>query len=468
MIQIPDRSWQDMGLLPPQTIRAFKGVNTLDKFSIDPSFATRMSNLTGGSAFPALKTRQGTTLVGAALPARVTGLSLWQDKELHAIAGGTWYRFTGGTWNSLVTGLSTTATAYFVNFKGDLPQISLLMTNGVDAARYYNGTTVQTLNGIPAGVNFIDQHDGRVFAVKGNTVSHSALRKAQDWTALDDSGQFEVETENGELINGIKAGTRHLMIFKPSSFHELWGTSPLNFQLQTISTDIGLLNNNAIAVVQGTPYWADSKAVYSYGGSIPRKDFSTPIKGYIDGMNLQQTSKVSAGASGNSFYLSIPYGTATEPDTVLEYDTIFQVWYVYKNMSPTVFCDYDNVLHFGDTAGNIFNITGTTDNGAAIPFEWVSPPIGSGALSQRAQWYRLWYVCDVPAGSTLNLYLSKEAEGEDWTLVKTIVGSDLQTGRVIIPLNSVANANWVRVRVSGSGPVQISELDYQRRELPMM
>lgn len=469
-VQLPDSQWQDMGLLAPQVIQQFKGINLLDKFSVDPSYATRMSNLTGGSQFPGLQLRPGTVAVGTTLPARIMGLALWKETELHVISNGVWYRFTGGTWNSIATGLSTTAKPSFTNFQGNLPAISLFMVNGVDAPRYYDGATVQNMTGLPAGVNFsfIDQHDNRMYGATGNTVYHTAIRK-QDWTTVDEAGSFVIETDNGETINGIKAGSRHLMIFKPSSFHELWGSGPLSYSVQTISTEIGLLNNNAIASVNGIPYWADSKSVYNYGGSIPRKDFALPIESYIKRINPAQRSKVCAGASGNTFYLSIPLDTAVEPDTLLEYDTVFQVWYVQKNHTPLMFADLDDTLHWGDTSGRVLKYTAaTTDVGAAIPWEWVSPPIGSGAYSQRSQWYRMWYVVDVPAGSTMRIHLSAQAEGETWTLVKTVTGSNLQSGRVIFPLKTVATANWVRVRIEGTGPIKITELDYQRRELPMV
>jgi hypothetical protein len=459
-----DQPWQDMGLLTPTTIRAFKGANTLDPFSIDPSFATRMKNLTGDGT--SMTVRPGTTTIGSALPTAIQGIGLWKDSEIHAIAGGVWYKLQGTTWVSMKTGLSTTAKMSFCNFKGDLSQISLIAANG-SGSFYYDGTAVQTLGGIPAGANFVDQHDNRVYAAKENSVLFSALRKSQDWTTVDEAGEIVIETDDGELINGIKGGHRHLMVFKQSSFLELWGTGPLNYTLQTISKDIGLLNNSAIATVEGTPFWADANAIYNYGGSVPRKDFSLPVKGYMDDMNKLQTAKVCAGANKNSFYLAIPSSSATDPDTILEYDTIFQVWYVWRDISPLAIFDFQNTLHMGDAGGRILKFGGTLDNNAAINWEWVSPPIGSGSYAQRSQWYRMWYVLDVPAGSTANFYLSNEAQGENWTLVKSIVGANLQSGRIIIPLDTVANANWVRVRVTGNGPVTINEFDYQRRSLPM-
>jgi hypothetical protein len=466
-INVPERNWAPMGVLSPQSIRQFKGENTLDAFSIEKTYGTRAQNVTG-SEFPGMSTRPGNTAVGTVRSGRILGLGVWKDNELHAIANGTWSRYTSGAWSDIATGLNTSAPWSFCNFQGNLAGINLLAANGVDPIKRWDGTSVSSLTDAPSNGNYIDQHDNRVYAAEGNTVHFSALRKADDWTTVDDAGTIVVETNNGETINGMKAGSRHLMVFKPSSIHELWGTGPLNYQMTTVASDIGLLSNQCVTVIQGIPHWMDTNGIYRYGGSRPTKDFSLPVKAYIDGLNKNVKEKACAGTDGKNLYVGIPYDTATDPDTILEYNNDFQLWTVWKSLSPLHFAQMSGNWYFGDTAGYVRQIGGTTDNGTAITYDWVSAPFGGGSLAQKLQWYRMWYVCDVPAGSTMNVYLSPSAEGDsDWVLVKAIAANDLQSGRVIIPVDTVANANWVRVRLTGTGPMKVTELDYQLRELPM-
>ena len=472
-IDIPNRELQSIGVQPPQSLRMFKGVSTLDPLSMDKSYSPQLKNLSG-SGFPGLQTRPGYTALGAALTGRILGLGVWKDQQLHAAANGVWSKWNGTTWDTLGSSLNTSAMWSFCNFQGNFADINLLGANGVNAVKKWDGTTLTDLSGAPAEAKYIDQHDNRVYVAKKNagtnnynTVAFSALRKATDWTTLDDAGEIVVETDNGEEINGLKAGNRHLLIFKPSSVHELWGTNPLNYQRETVATDIGLLSNQCAVVIQGTVYWMDRNSAYLYGGARPRKDFALPVKGYYDNMNPAALSKASAGTDGTNLYLSIP-STGTEADTVLEYDTQYQVWYVWKDLTPTLFANMAGDWYLGDSLGRVLKMGGSTDNGAVINYEWVSSPFGGGSLAQRLQWYRMWYVADVPAGSSMNVYLSKSAEGDvDWTLVKSVSANELQSGRIIIPINTVANANWVRVKFAGSGPMKITEFDYQQRELPM-
>lgn len=463
-VKMLDSQWQTLGVLSPQMIRKFTGENTLDRFSIENSYATKTKNFTG-DGFPSLSVRPGYTQMGNAFGAAVKGIGIWKNSEIHVIAGGSWHKWNGSSWVSLSSGFNSSDMS-FCNFQGDLTGINLLAVNGSQYRRY-DGSTVQNLNNVPAGATYIDEHDNRVYTVVGNKLHYSAFRKSQDWTTLDDAGEAVVETNNGESINGIKAGNRHIMVFKPNSTHELWGNGPFDYKMDTIATDVGLLSNKCVTVLAGTPYWMDLKGIYSYGGSRPRSDFSKPMKVYIEGVNKAQKAKASAGSDGKThLYFSFPFGSATEPDTTLEYDTLYGTWYVWKDMQPSFYATMGGEWYTAN-GSVVRKMGGTTDNGAAIQFEWVSAPFSSGSRAAKLQWYRMWYVADVPAGSSLTVSLSPDAVGETWTVVKQITANNLQTGRVIIPVDTVANSNWVRVRFTGSGAVKIREFDYQQRELPM-
>lgn len=405
---------------------------------------------------------------------KATGLGVYNDAEIHMVAGGVWSKF--GT-ETLATGLNTEAEWRFCNFQGNFPQLNLLAVNGIDVPRKYNGSTVSTWANVPSGgMKYIDAHDRRIYGVIGNFVHYSSLNKAEDWVDPDvyvGAGAMSVDTPDGEDINGIAAGNRHLMVFKPSSFHELWGTAPYNYQMETIATDIGLLNQKCVTVMGDMPFWMDRNGVYQYGGSRPR-DISLPVKDYIRAINPALSRYASAGSDGSHLYFSIPTSASPYPDMTLEYHKDFQIWTVWRDVSPLAYANYANGMYFanynsGSNTTTIATKGGTTDFGNAIAWEWVSPPFGGGSLAQKLRWYRLWYVADVPVGSTLNVYVSPSAEGDtDWKLVKAVNGaSGKQTARVIVPIDQLANANWLRVRFTGTGPATVHELDYQQREMPM-
>ena len=167
--------------------------------------------------------------------------------------------------------------------------------------------------------------------------------------------------------------------------------------------------------------------------------------------------------------MTLPIGASTDPTVTLEYDPEFSgVWYVWEDFSPLNFANAAGELYWGDTAGKIMQMTGTTDNGTAIAYRAVTIPFGSRIGAQNVRWHKMWLIAEVPVGSTCSIYLSPSDIGDaDWTLVKTLTtSSSTQKQKVIIPVGTVADAGWIRVKFEGTGPVTIRELDYVQREMP--
>lgn len=466
-IPIQNVEYQSLGVVNVGPINRFMGVTTLDPYNAPPGTAASIKNLSGaGGVFPALAVRPGFAAVGSSFGAPVKGMGLHKNNELHAVAGGAWRRYSGGAWTSLVTGLSTTAPWSFTNFKGNLAAINLIGVNGIDTPRKYDGTTVTALAGLPAGVNFkiIDQHDNRLYASDGKAVYFCALRKPEDWTTVDDAGQIVIETNTGEDVCAIKAGMKHLMVFKPNMFAELWGTGPHNYQLQAIS-ETGAVGLEAVAIYGQTGYWIHATGAFEYTGGLPRKEFSLPVAGYFASMNKAAMSGACAVATKDSVLFSIPTGASTVNDTTLEYLPDYGIWSVWQDFAPASWAYWNGLQTYGDGTG----VYQATTNNAGVSWEWISPPFGAGPYSGTHQWYKLWHVIDVPAGSTLNVYVSTKAEGNntgDWTPITS--SAPIGSGkRMILPLQQIANSNFLRVKLTGTGSVKLHELNIQQREMPL-
>lgn len=471
-VKMPHAQWQPIqGLRDPIPIRVFSGVSGMDPYSLADTFASRIRNMSS-SVYPALTVRGGSVKIGTSLPNGIQGLDSHKNSELHAVSNGNWYKWNGTSWILLLSGLNTSARWSFCNFKGNLAGINLIGTNGVDAPRRYDGTSITTLSGAPALGNFVDQHDNRLYMAVGNTLYVSALAKADDWSTAKDSQQIVVENQLGENIIGLKAGAGHVVVFLPSSIHELWGTGPKDYRMQIVAEGIGLMNDRCAVNINGILYFLGTNGIYRYGGgTIPSRDFSLAVEIYINAINSAAKDQCSAGTNGNNLYISFPSNGAILPDTILEYDPRFQgIWTVWKDFSPQAFTRVGNDLYMGDTIGQVFKMgSGTSDNGSAISWEWVSKVFSGSSLSQNVQWYRLWYTADIPSGSTMSVYLSKSAVGDsDWVLVKSLTSSDSQSGRITVPVDAIANAHYMRIRFVGTGPVTIHEIDRQQREIPLI
>jgi len=457
--------WQSLpGILDPIPINKFLGVNRLDPFSIPEGAATSLKNFTS-SAFPTLTVRPGFSNLGVAFGGAIVGLGVWKDTELHAVGGGTWNKWTGSAWSAvLASSLSTTAQWSFCNFKGSFSGINLLGVNGA-VAKKYDGSTVSALANCPAGANYIDTHDNRVYVAVDFTLYYSALRKAEDWTTVKDSGSIVVETPDGENISGIKAGPKHLVVFKPQNMFKLYGTSYLDFELVQVSDKIGCVAGNTPIMVGNYLYFLGHDGIYRYAAGLPEKDFSLPIDWYVQNINMTYRSKACSGTDGRRLYMFLPIGTATEPSHGLEYDPVFNTWYVWELPHyPRSFAYFNEDWYGGDSAGQVHLMGGSDDAGTAISWEWISKPFGEDKLVRIKRWLKLWAEVEIPTGSTFNVYLSKEKDGNsDWTAVTY----NTVDKRVIIPTDVVALANYVRIKLSGTGPVNIYEINRRLRELPL-
>lgn len=453
--------------LPSRTLQEFRGVNKLDPYSINDVFSPNPENLTSAKT-PALTVKPGYTQIGATIGTRVLGLAAWKNTELHAVFDdGTWRKWNGSTWTTLKSGLNTSANWAFCNFKANLGAVNLIGSNGVDAVQRYDGSTVQNLSNAPAGAKFIDQHDNRLYAAIGNMVHYSGLSLADSWTLVgtpDDSspGSITRETNDGEDIIGLKSGTGHLTVFFPNSSHELYGTSPSDFEFITVAEDIGAINDQAIVNLSSVLYFIDETGIYQYSGGVrPRKEFSRRVQWYIDNMNKTGKNTVALGSDGRYLYAAIPMTSTTAPDTILIYDTIEDQWDVWSGINAVHMLKMGDDLYLADAQGRVYKIGGTTANGAAISWKWESKPLTGQSISQKMRFTKIWLTLDKPSGSTVTVSITNVPEADTgWTEVGSISVNDISNKRLPIHPNKAVWGSYLRIKIEGAGPCTIREISY--------
>ena len=93
----------------------------------------------------------------------------------------------------MANGLNASAKWSFTNFKGNFTDVSLVAANGKDPVKVYNGTTITNLANAPTGMNYVVGHENRLYGAVKNTLHYSALRKATDWSTVDESGQIVIK-----------------------------------------------------------------------------------------------------------------------------------------------------------------------------------------------------------------------------------------------------------------------------------
>lgn len=452
------------GMMPDAIVRDFRGVNTFDSLMIPDNQFTDMANMTTAD-YPAVSVRPGYTALGTAIGTKVLGLGVWKDTELHTVfSDGTWRKWTGATWTTLASGLSTSAEWSFTNFQGNQTDICLFGCNGVNGLRKYDGATVTTFGDAPADLNYITTYQNRLWGASGKELHSCALDLPAQWQQFngteEDSYVKDVETIAGEMINMVSGSLTKLTIGTKNSVWELYGGLPSDFNTVLITNDEGFSNNKSAMTQEGEMSFIDRVGIFNYaGGTIPNRAFSDIMRRYfatIDGNSV-------AGSDGRNSYFKI----AT--DTILFYDDRAGItsWSVWRDIRASQFAVMAKQFYIGDDLGRVLRLEGTSDNGTPISWSVTTKPFTGDSISQKMKWIKLWITVDLSVGSTLNVSLSPTVDGNDFTLVKTVVGTGLLKERIVIPITGFQLNNTIRIKLEGTGFARIHEISRRYRLLPL-
>lgn len=285
------------------------------------------------NAYPALQTRKGQTAVGASAGASGIVAPFLKSTGfygLYRVAGGKFQRLVGTDWTDIATGLSTLPMDA-VTFPGlDL----LIMSNGVDNPKKYDGTTFADLAGSPPKMRYMAVHKNRVFGtgVPGYPVRlyYSALSNPNDWTTVNDSGSIDFETADGTENTGLVSYDNILLLFKPGSTFALLGSGPSDFTKSTVSSTIGCSSHRSIVQIGNYLYWLGRDGIYQYiRGSTPRRISEGLIDNIIDNIDYNETQKIAGATDGTRYYISLPLigGGKT-----LVFDPRFGSWFTREGL----------------------------------------------------------------------------------------------------------------------------------------
>lgn len=464
--------WKGLpGINPPTVIRQFDGVNKMNPYAVKDGYATSMKNLTVDK-YPSLTTRIGSRKIenmpwSDSFP--IDGLYFYGQNELHVFHNSYWfvYKLITDNWTMLLQDANMSGKRDFTTFNVSDTEKYLIATGPGTITRKYDGTSVTPLANAPSEIVSMTSHDNRLYGAKKNTVYYSALRKPEDWSTVNDSGSIVVETANSDMINKLVAAQGRLTIFKANSIHELFGTSPSNFQLKSVTDDLGSPYPNSIQTIDGVIYFVSSKAIYRYSGGVPPKnDFSLQVNKYIEEIPFESKQDVYSWVNGRRYYVSLPL---TNGNTILEYDVNFGTWTVWS-LPNNISCNpitFSNAVFYGDMMSNVCEFVENgdfTDYGNPIKWEWISKPFTVSSIAQKVTWYKMWLVADIAANSTMNVSVSTSGEDDDWTLVQEIVPeTDITAAEIIIPHNLLYNQKTVRLKLAGTGQITLYEVSRQER-----
>ncbi len=421
---------------------------------------------------PALHTRRGHTPYGTSGAAETNLLTNFNTTHLvRAVGTALQYNNTGTTWTA-ITGTFTDTDWDATNFEVTVPV--LLLTNGTDNVKKWDGTTLSDLNATDAPKGkYITNDTVRAWIAKADILYFSKFEDATDWTATEDAGSVQYYTPNGGDITGLRNFYGDKYVWKIDSFSAVQGTDYFNFRLKEISNQIGCVSFKTIQEVQipsnSALFWLGQNDVFMFSAGLPTP-IGQSIRSYLDAINTAYWSRCFGATDGLRYYLGLVTGANTQPDTLLMYDPRYRIWRISSLSDNFRYsANLNNVWYVGDSAGQTFKMNqGTSDNGTAISWMVTSKAFDEGIPELEKEYNSLHIQCYMPTGSTMSIYASTDDRGSSFTLVDTVTSASVgQSKNVIIPFDTVPLANWLRYKITGTGEVAIYSVERMAHIQPL-
>lgn len=130
-----------------------------------------------------------------------------------------------------------------------LSALSIIITDGINPAAKWDGTTYTVINGTgaPTAPKYIEAMPTFVALAQGNQLYISAPNSDTDFNGADGAVQINM----GDTITGLYRFRDTLYIFCTTSIFELSGTDNSNFMLDAVTKSIGCVSGDTIQEVGG-------------------------------------------------------------------------------------------------------------------------------------------------------------------------------------------------------------------------
>lgn len=424
--------------------------------------------------YPALQVRTGRTAYGSAGTGMTHMIAPYSDQYLVRIVGTQiQYNSSGTTWTTS-QGTIEDKDADYANF--DNVGTCLIIVNGSNGYMW-KPSGFGILGDMPAG-KYVTADNLRVYTAgvedKEDWLYYCAFQDVEDWTTAENSGAVQYFTAGGGPITALHAFGGAVWIFKKDSFAILYhtGDARLSYRLQPISDYIGCVAYRTLVEVGPYLMWLGQDNVYIGGGDAARQ-VGEPIRRYLDNLNKAAVSNAFAFSTNERYYLCIPTGSNTQPDTCLVYDYVYRQWLPYSISLGGLRAGarFNGIPYAGDANGQTFKMNdGTTDNGTPIPWMVQSRPYDDGVKEAEKELHHMHIQGYFPSGTTVNVDVSPDDNGDEWYGIDydpTGGSSGVQSKRLIVPLDTVPLCNFYAYRISGTGQAQVAEIQRYSRIMPV-
>lgn len=270
----------------------------------------------------------------------------------------------------------------------------LLIFNGVDLPKKYDGTTIADITAGPrAKVTCV--YKNRVWAAKGNTLYFSDLLSVDTWPAAN---FIEVNPSDGDEIVTLIPTSMMLIIVKQHSTYYLQGYSPDTFTVSPAMEGGTISPFGALWTPYGV-FMLDREGVWQTD-LRKRALLTRPIQQRWASLNQRALQKAALFFMNDILLVSVPDVASNGNNLVLPYDVYHRVWLgEWIGWNAACFLPFWErgkwkYLFGSSTTGNVFEIGEAADDaGTAFEalVETAHMPLVSEEWEKRIKWVDVYF-----------------------------------------------------------------------------
>lgn len=418
--------------------------------------------------YPAKTTAKSAITYGASGGARTRLLTNFGNTQLIRAIGTSLQYNSSGTWQNISGSFSNTDWGA-ANF--DIGGPVLILTNGTDTVRYWDGSSLQSISGAPKG-KIIAADNLRVFISNvpsdesQDHIHYCAFQDATDWTSAENSGIVQYYTANGGAVTAMITFGGAIWVFKKDAFALIYHTGDARafYRLVPSSDNIGCVNPKTLVDMGSFLAWLGQDDVY-IGAAGAANRIGEPVRTFISRINKTHLDKCSAFTDGLRYYLNLVIDDATEPNIRLVYDVRFKIWQVAGINEQYVFgTRFNTEVYAGNPSGQTYKLNVSNTTGA-----WMVETKDFDKSEAEKEYNEIHVQMYAPTGTSVKVEVSVD-QGSTWIQIgDPVTGSSAaQNQNIIVPLDTVPLSNWIRFRFSGTGPFRLYGFERYFKTMPVM
>jgi len=286
------------------------------------------------------------------------------------------YYWTGSAWSALGTGF-TSGDWDYLNYQINETDV-VIMGNGVDVMKKWDGTMFSNLGGTPPVAKSIAIHSERLFAtgVKAypNTVYRSDDYNPENWTiSEDEAGATYLPTWDGGVCIGVSNIFSDLVIFKTNNIFRIVGTYPAVYETKQVYSSVGTIAEKTIVSSNDRAFFLSKDGLYYYNGVSAYTLLGDKAQDII--INPSYAKNAVSVIHKSKLYCAFPEGDSTINNAIIVYDLLNSTFMIWRGITVNDFMEYNDELLFTNSTGYVYHIdqNAASFDGASISAYWETP-----------------------------------------------------------------------------------------------